>query len=102
MANYVPNVHETFNARSLSTEDLCSSFIVSKHYHELAALNNAVMVGPRGSGKTTLMRMLQVQSLEIWEHPDASNIRSNIGFSGVFIPTDRVWKTQYDLSLIHI
>lgn len=96
MTNKVPSIHETFNARSLSTEELCSSFIVSEHYYRLASSSNSIMVGPRGSGKTTLMRMLQLQSLEVWNHPEADELRDKISFSGVFIPTDRVWKTQYD------
>ncbi len=96
MLNEIPSIHEVFNARSLSTEDLCRTFIVSEHFNKLAASNNTIMIGPRGSGKTTLMRMLQVQSLDIWEHPSSNEFREKIDFSGVFIPTDRVWKTQYD------
>lgn len=96
MSSKVPSIHETFNARSLSTKDLCNTFIVNDHYYKLAASSNTIMVGPRGSGKTTLMRMLQIQSLEIWKHPKAHELRNKIDFTGVFIPTDRVWKTQYD------
>jgi hypothetical protein len=90
-------IHEAFNARSLATEDVCKSFIVTPHYFRLAAAGNSILVGPRGSGKTTLMRMLQVEAINIWS--DASDFLNNkeINYSGVFIPTDKLWSTQYEL-----
>ncbi|VUD64550.1 hypothetical protein TDB9533_03343 [Thalassocella blandensis] len=96
MKGKIPSIHEAFNARSLSTEELCNTFIISDHYSKLASSTNTIMIGPRGSGKTTLMRMLQVQSLEAWQHKQSTDFRKSIKFSGVFIPTDRVWKTQFD------
>ena len=96
MNKATPSIHEAYNARSLTINDLCKSFIVNDHFYHLASSCNSIMIGPRGSGKTTLMRMLQVPALEIWEHPDASYFRSQVKFTGVFIPTDRLWKSQFD------
>ncbi len=42
------------------------------------------------------MRMLEVRSLESWNTEEAELFRSKVSFSGVFIPTDRLWKKQYD------
>jgi len=96
MIEHTPSIYESFNARSLTTQELCDSFIVSEHFQKLASSNHTIIIGPRGSGKTTLMRMLEVEALEIWEDQNASTFRETISFSGVFIPTDRFWKTQYD------
>lgn len=96
MPEYIPSMHEAFNARTFSTEDLCSSFIVSDFFERLSAYNHSVMVGPRGSGKTTLMRMLSVDALDLWEGSIADFYKENISYSGVFIPTDRLWKSQFE------
>jgi len=96
MSNYIPSMHDAFNARTFSIKELCKGFIVSDSFEKLCSLGNTVMIGPRGSGKTTLMRMLSVEALESWEGESAHYYRSNISYSGVFIPTDRVWKTQYE------
>ncbi|NLS13901.1 hypothetical protein HGP28_13485 [Vibrio sp. SM6] len=95
MINRIPSISESFNAKTSPTEELCNSFITNDFYEKLACPNHCIMIGPRGSGKTTLMRMLDVESLELWNSETAQEYRSRIKFSGVFIPTDRYWKTQY-------
>lgn len=96
MNNYIPSINESINAKNTSIRDLCSGFIVNEYYERLASSSNTILVGPRGSGKTTLMRMLEVRSLEHWDSEEAGLFRSKVSFSGVFIPTDRLWKKQYD------
>lgn len=96
MSDNIPSIYESFNARTLTNKELTESFIVSEYFHELGSSNHTIMVGPRGSGKTTLMRMLQVEALRIWDAPQSQEIKENINFSGVFIPTDRLWKSQFD------
>jgi len=95
MNNQAPSIYESFNARTLTTEQLCKSFIVSEDFKELASTNHTIMIGPRGSGKTTLIRMLQAEALDSWSDPQAQAFRESVTFSGVFVPTDRFWKTQY-------
>ncbi|HIF9111801.1 hypothetical protein [Photobacterium damselae] len=90
------NFNESFNAKATSKSNLCSDFIINSHYDLLTTPNNTIMIGPRGSGKTTLLRMLDVEVLEIWNKSIAENYRKKISYSGVFIPTDRFWKTQYE------
>lgn len=96
------SIHGAFNARTLSTQELCKGFILSQAYNQLASPNNLIVVGPRGSGKTTLMRMLQVEALNIWEAEDADFYREEIDFSGVFIPTDRFWKSQFERAKTYV
>lgn len=89
-------VGEAFNARTLNIEELCSSFIPNQFFSEVATPSHSILIGPRGSGKTTLMRMLQIEALDKWSGEVAQEYREKITFSGVFIPTDRLWKAQYD------
>lgn len=94
-SNQVPSIHDSFNARTLTTTALCDSFIVNDHFPKLAGPNHSIMIGPRGSGKTTLMKMLQVEALDYWHGIESTEYRKSVSFSGVFIPTDRLWKQQY-------
>ncbi|MEZ8321629.1 hypothetical protein AB6C72_24845, partial [Vibrio splendidus] len=96
MTDLTVNFNESFNAKATSKVNLCSDFIVNSHYDLLSTPNNTIMIGPRGSGKTTLLRMLDVEVLEMWDKDVARKYREKISFSGVFIPTDRFWKTQYE------
>lgn len=102
MNNDYSNINESINARNLATKELCDSFIINEYYRKLASPDHSIMMGPRGSGKTTLMRMLDVKSLGEWSHQEADYFRDNIKYTGVFIPTDRLWKRQYEsiLSII--
>lgn len=95
MTECIPSIHESINAKLLSTQELCDTFIVNEKFGELASTNNTLLRGPRGSGKTTLMRMLDIKALTIWKGTDANYYRNNIDFCGVFIPTDRIWNEQY-------
>lgn len=96
MININTNFNESFNAKATSKVNLCSSFIINSHYELLTTPNNTIMIGPRGSGKTTLLRMLDVEVLNIWDKDIAQKYRNKVTYSGVFVPTDRFWKTQYE------
>nr|WP_286921028.1 hypothetical protein [Marinobacter sp.] len=41
------------------------------------------------------MKMLQVEALDYWNGIESEEYRKSVSFSGVFIPTDRLWKQQY-------
>jgi hypothetical protein len=102
VSKYVPSISESFNAKSTTTKELTNTFISNSYFESLSCPNNTMLIGPRGSGKTTLMRMLEVESLELWDKSISAHFRDSIDFSGVFIPTDRFWKTQYEKLLITV
>jgi hypothetical protein len=89
-----PSVFESFNARALSPESVARTFIPSEKFAELAARCHSIVIGPRGSGKTSLLKMLQTTALETWNHEEAGEYRSRIDYTGVFIATDISWKEQ--------
>ncbi len=94
--NRIHSIHEAYNAKTLSTKQICDRFIITEHFSKLSGQGNSLLVGPRGSGKTTLMKMLQVEAMEIWMHTKADQYRNSIEYSGVFISTDIIWKQQFE------
>ncbi|MFV0329859.1 MAG: hypothetical protein ACK5KL_08590 [Dysgonomonas sp.] len=88
--------YESFNARYLSFEDVAATFIPNREFDELLSNNHSVLMGPRGCGKTTLLKMLYPQALHSWDHPSASQIIESIPFWAVYIPTDSQWSSQLE------
>lgn len=85
---------EALNARKMSAEEIADSFVISPQFENIVGPDHSFLVGPRGSGKTTILRMLQGETLALWSHPRASEIRQKVTYSSVFVPADRLWSTQ--------
>jgi len=84
----------SFNARHLGAEEVARAFVPNAKFLELSAVQNALLVGARGSGKTHMLKMLQPKALNAWEHPEANDIRQRISYWGVFVPADEAWRQQ--------
>jgi hypothetical protein len=89
-----PSIFESFNARFLNPDQVARTFIPPSHYEIALKRAHSLIVGPRGSGKTTILKMLQAPALEAWKHASADHYRAKIDFTGVFVPTDRSWSIQ--------
>jgi hypothetical protein len=85
---------DSINARSWQPEEVAETFVRPLVYSTVVQSFNTVILGNRGSGKTTLLKMLQLPALRVWRHPRAGDVRREIGFTAVFIPTDRLWQEQ--------
>ncbi len=82
---------EAFNAKHLKTDEVVSSFVPSDHFRQLAGMWSALLIGPRGSGKTTYLRMLTLNALRSWEHQEAEKYREAIQYVGIYVPADMTW-----------
>jgi hypothetical protein len=96
-----PKVHEALgrffgshNARSARTAELVETFVPGYPWHELIKPRNHLLIGPRGAGKTHLLRMLAPKALARWEHAEADSARSTVDYAGVLILSDRHWHAQ--------
>lgn len=87
---------EAFNAKTMTTQKIAETFVPSEKFSELAGAWNSLLLGPRGSGKTTLLKMLQLPALRAWMHQEAEEYRSNIGFTGIFVPADIAWSEMIE------
>jgi len=84
------------NARSKSSIEVAKGFVPPPQYWEIAQPGNTLLIGPRGSGKTTILRMLQGVGLEHWDSEDADVARGLVNYSGVFVPADQSWSGQVE------
>ncbi len=82
---------DPFNAKAMSFRDVASTFVPSSNFKLLAGQWNALLIGPRGSGKTTLMKMLSVEALRAWNGPESSTYREQVEFTGIYVPSDIAW-----------
>lgn len=86
----------SYNARHINAEEVADQFVPSGKFWELIALRNSLLIGPRGSGKTHLLKMLQPKALAAWQAPEAERARDLVEYWGVFTPADINWKMQVD------
>jgi len=89
------NLYHSFNARNLSLFEVANSFIINSQYRDLISLNHSLLLGPRGCGKTTLLKMLTPQAINLWNE-NLNNEKIILPFYGVYIPTDNQWKKQFN------
>jgi energy-coupling factor transporter ATP-binding protein EcfA2 len=89
-------LYDTFNARYFSFKDIADSFVVNNEYLELTKDSSMLLMGSRGCGKTTLLKMLTPAGLNYWDSIDSSQIKEDIKFRGIYIPSDIQWKNQFD------
>jgi hypothetical protein len=86
-----------YNARSIPPSDIARSFIPpGPHFTRLLARNHTLLLGPRGSGKTSLLKMLTAQALNNWNHPQAEALASQVAFNAAFVSADIAWGKQLD------
>jgi hypothetical protein len=89
------SLYESFNARSLTPAEIGSTFIYSSKLDEVIERNNSVLIGPRGSGKTTFFKMLLLPALATWEHHKKKELINRLDFTSIYIPADFRWFPAY-------
>ncbi|MGN7707560.1 ORC-CDC6 family AAA ATPase [Chryseobacterium sp. 22543] len=104
------NFQNSFNARNLDPKEIAETFIFSPSFDILKNQSHTVILGARGCGKTTLMKMLTLPALHNWKNKIAEKFREDIPFYAVYIPTDISWlykdiaihETRIDNQLIEL
>lgn len=94
------DIYETFNARYLNYEEVAKSFIINEQFNELLHPCHSILMGPRGCGKTTLLKMLTPQSIAEWNKGRANGERKiSVPFIAIYIPSDKQWEKQLKILL---
>lgn len=87
---------EPFNAKAMSFADVARTFVPSTKFTLLAGPWNSVLVGPRGGGKTTLLKMLSAEGQAAWSGPQADEVKLTLGYTGIYVPSDIAWGTMLE------
>ncbi|MDQ0573719.1 energy-coupling factor transporter ATP-binding protein EcfA2 [Variovorax paradoxus] len=87
---------EPFNAKTMSYAEVARTFVPSTKFTQLAGAWNSVLVGPRGGGKTTLLKMLSVEGQEAWAGPVSEPYKKTLGYTGIYVPSDIAWGTMLE------
>ena len=85
-----------YNARHLIPEQVARQFVPSEKFWMLTAVRNSLIVGPRGSGKTHMLKMLQPKALAAWIHDQAPRARRLTSFRAIFVAADVTWRAQVE------
>lgn len=78
----------TNNSRYLTYEEVSSIFVKTSYFEQLSKPCHSVVLGARGCGKTTLLKMLHPNAVCEYQKRDS---KVDIPFYGVYIPSDRQW-----------
>jgi len=92
------SIFSAFNARWLEPEDVARSFIPTLHFKSLVKFQHSLLMGPRGCGKTTLLKMLTRRAQKIWagrldKEPDLGEY-PNPDFEAIYIASDIRWSEE--------
>lgn len=79
---------KTFNSRYLTYCEIAQEFVITKNFHELMKPCHSILLGTRGCGKTTMLKMLHPSAVREYQK---IYTEFDISFYGIYIPADRQW-----------
>ncbi len=93
------SIYGAFNARWLDPEEVARSFVPTLPFKSLVRLQNSLLMGPRGCGKTTLLKMLTRRAQQVWQSERASKEHQwhdyrSPDFEAIYIPSDVRWSKE--------
>jgi hypothetical protein len=87
-----------FNARFLTPEQVAKNFVPLPSFSRLVREGHTVLMGSRGCGKTTLLKMLTRRALREWQLLKKDQKYSNSfripDYESVYIPSDTRWLNE--------
>jgi hypothetical protein len=93
------SIYSAFNARWLTPEDIARAFVPTPHFKSLVKVQHSLLMGPRGCGKTTLLKMLTRPAQAIWLQervplsPKLTDYPSP-DFEAIYVPSDIRWSLE--------
>jgi hypothetical protein len=97
------SIFGAFNARWLTPEDVARSFVPTTHFKALAKFQHSLLMGPRGCGKTTLLKMLTRPAQTVWARERVALVPQlaeypSPDFEAIYLPSDIRW--SYELKSV--
>lgn len=88
----------SYNAKWKTPETVARNFVPVPQYYRLVRSESSILLGPRGCGKTTLLKMLTRPALKTWDEEYKSRYRENPltypEFEAIYIPSDIRWSYE--------
>lgn len=98
MSNNCSYTFESNNARSIPDESIANGFILNTQFKEMLSYGHSRILGPRGSGKTTLFKMMSPKVYaSCSEHRISEIYPKDLPFWGIIIYTDMQWSSLVDI-----
>lgn len=92
------NIYKAFNARWISPENVARKFVRTPQFSSLIGPDNCVLAGPRGCGKTTLLKMLTSRAQHVWGTEVLKTRKKvepyTVSFEAIYIPSDIRWSYE--------
>lgn len=93
------SLFDSFNARFLEPERIGKGFIFTRQFEDVARHQHSLIVGPRGSGKTTYLKMLTLPALQNWKQLGQYRLAETINYTTIYIPSDFSWYPEFRLPI---
>ncbi|MGK7390815.1 MAG: ORC-CDC6 family AAA ATPase [Candidatus Cyclobacteriaceae bacterium M2_1C_046] len=92
-------IEHELNARPLEYSEVGRKFVVHPEFHKLVNTNNSIVVGPRGSGKTTMLKVLTPEAIKAWipKNKEEEVIKNSISFLGLYVPLSRIFQDDLEV-----
>lgn len=93
MANSVHNIDffEKENARDLTIEQLVGTFVPTDTFRKLLTAKNHIVLGSRGSGKTSIAKMISHTHLSLYIDKESQEIIDDKKYIGIYVPMSTEW-----------
>lgn len=98
------SVFGAFNARWMTPAEVAHTFVPTPHIIQLVQTQHSLLMGPRGCGKTTLLKMLTREAQQYWSEvrvkrePALAREFPRPDFEAVYVPSDVRW--FYELNAV--
>lgn len=85
----------SFNARYSTAEQIAERFVPPPRFNEIVDFSNMILVGPRGIGKTTILKVLTASGLYHLSK-NGKGLSEKIDYVPIYIPAEKMWKGNFE------
>jgi len=85
------DLFESVNARDLTIDQLVETFVPTRTFRRLLSAKNHIVLGTRGSGKTSVAKMISHTHLSLFDDEIAKDAIGKKKYIGIYVPMSTEW-----------